>query len=148
MTSMLLLQAAVNCYCFAPDADGHGLVGGYRPVLSRIQQPILSTFSSHDMPLTQFFHLALWRASDLGETKITRAGDPPSRYAALGGFGPQGNAAGEARTIDILPPGKAYVLGDPAGMRVIGLCSDAAIDGHGGVVNPATAWALYCQVAV
>ena len=146
VTSALLLQPAINGFCFSKNADGNGLAGGYRMVLERIQQPILSTFSSHDMPLTKFFHLALWRKSDLGEIKIARAGEPPSRYAALGGFGPQGCSPAEAHVIDIMKSGQAYKLSGPDAPRIFGLRSDSAIDGHGGVVNPATAWALYCQV--
>jgi hypothetical protein len=146
VASALLLQPAINCYCFSPNADGDGLVGGYRPVLTRFHQPILSTFSSDDLPLTKFFHLALWRTTDLGEAKIARAGEPISRYAALGGFGPQGCSPFEAHVIDIIAPGRPYQLISPNAPKVLGLRSDTAIDGHGGVVNSTTAWALYCQV--
>jgi hypothetical protein len=63
--SVLLLQPAMSCLCFATDADGKGHPGGYRVALERVRQPILTTFSRHDMPLTKLFHLAVRRASDL-----------------------------------------------------------------------------------
>jgi pimeloyl-ACP methyl ester carboxylesterase len=146
VNSILLLQPAVNCYCFAADADGKGLRGGYRPVLTRVEQPILATFSSHDLPLTKFFHLALRRKTDLAETGISKAGEAPSPYAALGGFGPQGSPQTEARQVDIKTIGDRYVLSGADAPRIYGIRGDAAIDGHGGVINQATAWALYCQV--
>ena len=144
VTSALLLQPAVSCYCFSSNVAGHGFPGGYRPTLARVAQPILATFSSHDLPLTRIYHLALRRQGDLGDTKITKAG-PPSEYAALGGVGPQGVSTGEAQIIDIKVRGDRYPLqnGSP---EIFGIKGDAAIDGHGGVVNETTAWALYCQV--
>jgi hypothetical protein len=144
VTSALLLQPAVNCYCFAANVAGQGFQGGYRPTMPRIEQPILTTFSSHDMPLTKVFHLALRRKTDLGETKIFGVG-APSEFAALGGFGPQGCPPGEAVEIDIKPVGERYAL-ERGAPEIYGIKGDTAIDGHGGVINQATAWALYCQV--
>jgi hypothetical protein len=44
-----------------------------------------------------------------------------------------------------MPAGEPYPLG--AGTpKIYGVRGDAAIDGHGDVVNEATAWALYSQV--
>jgi hypothetical protein len=94
VTSLLLLQPAVSYLCFAENVDGKGRHGGYRHALERMERPILSTFSSQDQPLTKFFHLAVRRDSDLGEQKI--AGVPPSKYAALGGFGPGGLKDGDS----------------------------------------------------
>jgi hypothetical protein len=65
--------------------------GGYRRALDRVFRPILCTFSQHDAPLHRFFHLILRRDKDLGEMKIAAAGEPPSRFAALGGYGPRGS---------------------------------------------------------
>jgi hypothetical protein len=136
--SLLLLQPAVSHLCFADSLPGTGQPGGYRPVLERVANPILSTFSKHDFPLTKTFHLALRRKGDLGDIKIAGAGDPPSKYAALGGFGPR--RAGE-KLIDIKAIGQAYEL-EP-GVEVYGLRGDDAISGHGDISNPATWWALY-----
>lgn len=147
--SVLLLQPAVNGYCFAANVPGAGKAGGYRPVLDRVVQPILTTFSKHDAPLTRFFHLAVRRSSDLGEVQVAAAA--PSRYAALGGFGPQGCTAQECREVPTKVPGNAeprdrYVLAGANAPRLWALQGEAHIDGHGGIVNDATAWALYCQV--
>ena len=135
--SMLLLQPAVSHLCFAETVPGTDRSGGYRPVLDRVNKPVLSTFSRHDFPLTKTFHLALRRKKDLGEAQI--AGDgPPSRYAALGGFGPRGC---NEELIDIKGLNEAYAL-DPD-VQIYGLRGDKAIDGHGDISNEATWWALY-----
>ena len=82
---------------FRRSGAGHGSGRGLPFGTAAGQKPILSTFSSHDFPLTKTFHLALRRGKDLGEARIAGA-EPPSVYAALGGFGPRG--CGE-RLIDI-----------------------------------------------
>ncbi len=143
VNSVLLLQPAVNAWCFAADVAGEGFPGGYRKALESVELPILSTYSRHDEPLTKLFHLAVRRRSDLGEVKI--AGSAPSRYAALGGFGPQGCSAEECVDIDIMPAGEPYPLGSGV-PKLFGVRGDRAISGHGDVVNEATAWALYTQV--
>lgn len=136
--SMLLLQPAVSHLCFAESIPANGLPGGYRPALARVNKPILTTFSAHDFPLTKTFHLALRREDDLGEAKIAAGGDPPSKYAALGGFGPR--HAGE-QLLDIQDPGQPYQLG--AAGWVLGLRGTRTIKGHGDISNPSTWWALY-----
>lgn len=140
--SVLLLQPALSCLCFASDVDGHGRPGGYRPALERTKQPIITTYSHRDMPLTRFFHLAARRASDFGEAVI--AGAPPSRYAALGGYGPHG-IPDELSTVDAKRPPDQYDLA-AEGIRVVAVQASNAIGGHGDVTNPVTAWALLCQV--
>ena len=139
--SVLLLQPAMSCLCFATDV-GNGRPGGYRSALERSRQPIVSTFSSHDVPLTRLFHWAVRRSSDLGEAVI--AGAPPSRYAALGGYGPQG-AAADVVTVPAQQAPQRYNLAT-GGKRIVAVESDNVISGHGDVTNPATAWALLCQV--
>ncbi|WP_373500305.1 alpha/beta fold hydrolase [Desulfococcus sp.] len=136
--SMLLLQPAVSHLCFAQKVPGTDHPGGYREALARVNKPILTTFSAHDFPLTKTFHLALRRKDDLGEAKIAGVGDPPSKYAALGGFGPRG--AGEA-LIDIRDAGQPYQW--PAGTEIIGLRGTRTIKGHGDISNESTWWALY-----
>lgn len=139
--SMLLLQPAVSHLCFADQVPGTNRPGGYRPVLARVNKPIFTTFSAHDFPLTKTFHLALRRKKDLGEAQIA-AGEPPSRYAALGGFGPR--RCGE-KLIDILSVNNVYQL-DP-NVAIYGLRGDAAIRSHGDISNEATWWALYSLVS-
>jgi len=136
--SVLLLQPAVSHLCFAEQLPITGKSGGYHKTVERVERPILSTFSKHDIPLTQFFHLALIRPSDLGEIQIAAEGEPPSIFAALGGFGPRG--CGE-KLIDIQDVNQPYAL-DPA-IRIYGLRGDRTIAGHGDISNLSTWWALY-----
>jgi hypothetical protein len=145
---MLLLQPAVNHLCFSPSLpDQPGAVGGYRPALAQVRLPILSTFSPHDFPLTKVFHLALCRQKDLGEIGVAGAGEPPNRFAALGGFGPRGEVPFRRTPTLLPPPGVAprpedfYDLG-PGGPEVWALDGAGSITGHGDVTNPTTAWAL------
>ena len=146
--SLLLLQPAINHLCFANNVPGLNVPGGYRSALDRVDQPILTTYSRHDRPLHDLFHLALRRAADFGEQRIaaggTSAGEPPNRYAALGGYGPRLAHEG---LVDPIPfPGEAYSL--PAGHRIVGLdgTKDKRINGHGDVVTNVTAWALNSQM--
>ncbi len=143
--SMLLLQPAVSHLCFADEVRGTDppRPGGYRVALERVENPILSTYSSHDFPLTKVFHVALRRKIDLGEARLAAAaGKPPSRYAALGGFGPR--HAGE-QLIDVQDPGSAYDLDD--GVQVYGVDGRSTISGHGDISNPSTWWALHTLAA-
>ncbi len=144
--SMLLLQAAVNRWCFADDVATTHAAGGYHDVPARVALPVLSTFSSHDAALTRYFHLAL-RGGHLGEPSIAGVGDP-ELYGALGGFGPAG--LGEATTVvPAVPPGTGgYPL--DSGARVIAVDggvstgTNPAISGHGDISNAVTWWALHC----
>jgi hypothetical protein len=136
--SLLLLQPAISYLCFGDNIDGQGRTGGYRAALKYVQKPIYSTFSSHDVPLTKLFHLAVVRDADWGEMRI--AGVPPSKFAALGGFGPGSLKAGEGNTIDVVAPGNKYP--DNGHYQVVALNgSDGQIKGHGDVATQFTAWA-------
>lgn len=138
--SMLLLQPAVNYLCFAADANGKGRQGGYRPALDRVERPIFTTFSSQDAPLTKTFHIALRRDRDLGEAIIAAPDLAPSRFAALGGFGPGGLSASELTVVSILSQPAKYATG--AGQKIFALDgSDNKITGHGDVRNQFTEWA-------
>lgn len=140
--SMLLLQPAVSHLCFASDVGGKKQAGGYRPVLKGVKQPIVTTFSKHDSALTKYFHLAVRRDSDLGEQRI--ASGTPSRYAALGGFGP-GGLHSELKTVPIRDPGEPYPELDNPGIDVLALRGDRTILGHGDISNRSTWWVLFEQ---
>src|SRR5262249_33596848 len=86
--AMLLLQPAVSHLCFAAHVEATGQPGGYRRALARVRAPIVATFSRHDVPLRRVFHLAVRRRRDAGELQIA-GDDPPSIFAALGGYGPR-----------------------------------------------------------
>jgi hypothetical protein len=133
----------VSALCFAPDVDGDGTPGGYRAALApdRCRQPVLTTFSRHDVPLTRLFHWAVRRSSDLGEVAIAGA---PSKFAALGGFGPQRITAGST-VVEARSAPQGYGVDDRA-VRVVAIRADDVISGHGAVESPATAWALLDQV--
>jgi hypothetical protein len=136
--SALLLQPAVSALCFAADAGGTGRAGGFRAALERVQLPILSTFSAHDVPLTRFYRWAMRRGQDVGEPEV--AGTVPSRYAALGGSGPGGLGAA-ADVVDVLDPGTPYQLGSSP-LRVHGIQATRTISSHGDVSNPSTWWMM------
>jgi hypothetical protein len=136
--SVLLLQPAVSHLCFADQVPGTNRSGGYRKALDRVEQPIFSTFSANDVPLTKLFHFALRRADDLGEERIAAGSEPPSLYAALGGFGPR--RAGE-RLVDIMNVNQPYQL--TGGTRIYGIRGTRTIAGHGDISNESTWWALY-----
>jgi hypothetical protein len=138
--SALLLQPAMSYLAFAQDVPGLGAPGGYRPALKRSVQPIRATYSQFDDPLTKVFHLAVRRASDLGEVQI--AGAPPSRYSALGGFGPADGP--DVVRVAAEPPGTRYKA--LAGPRVVGVEASKVISGHSDINNPATWWMLMDQV--
>lgn len=137
--SALLLQPAVSQYAFSQSVPGRNTPGGFVKALTRVNLPILSTFSERDIPLTTLFHLAVRRHDDLGELQFSARG-APSLYGALGGFGPP---ASQARVVDIQPIGQPYELLDNPG-RLIGLRGNAVISGHGDVSCIETWWALYC----
>jgi hypothetical protein len=144
--SVLLLQPAINQYCFADPGQvpKTGGAGGFRRALEQVALPIYTTFSPHDVPLHRTFHLALRRAKDLGEAEIA-AGAPPSIYCALGGYGPQGLAPGSVVETPIRAAGD-YTYA--AGTRVVALDgSGDRIGGHGDVTNAYTFWALAEQDA-
>jgi hypothetical protein len=140
--SALLLQPAVNHRCFAIDADGRGRQGGYRPALDRVRQRILTTYSAHDEALTKWFHRALRRPADVGEVRIAAWPNPPSPFAALGGYGPKG-AEGQTCSVDLLDPPNRY----PRGRGIVAIDATRGVPGHGEISNQYTWWALYDQVA-
>ncbi len=143
--SLLLLQPAVNRWCFAPDVAGTGRAGGYASVPDRVEHPVVTTLSTHDAALHEFFHLAV-RGGSLGEPDIAAVGDT-HLYGALGGYGPEGLADGRLRKADALAAGSAaYDLTAPA--RVVAVDGSLQLDGrpaiagHGDVSNPVTWWVL------
>ena len=151
--SLLLLQPAVNRWCFADDVVGRGVPGGYRTVLDKVEKPILSTFSHYDLPLHEVFHLAV-RGSSLGEPEIAAVGDV-ERYGALGGYGPAGlgDRLGKLTVVrEGIPyafPGGARIVqldGGVSGVKVAGVDArpdSPAIDGHGDINTTVTWWALH-----
>lgn len=138
--STLLLQPAVSHLCFAGRVNGKGRQGGFRRALDRVELPILSTFSRHDKPLTTFYQYAMRRKYDVGEPTFAVGGEPPNRFAALGGFGPRplGRRVG---LLDVLDPGSSYPL-DSGPPDLYGIKADRTISGHSDVSNESTWWML------
>lgn len=135
--SAFLMQPAVSQYAFAGRVPERGVPGGFHRALGRIRRPILSTFSQHDNPLRRMFHVAVRRHDDLGELQIAAEGTP-SRFGALGGFGPQASNA----TFDaIRDPLSEYDLSGTA--RIVGVDGSRTISGHGAISQPSTWWAAY-----
>jgi hypothetical protein len=143
--SALLLQPAVNQYCFAASVPGLGLgvPGGFVPALGRVGLPVYSTFSAQDGPLQTFFHFAARRSEDKGEIRFASAG--PSEFSALGGYGPDGIVPREAaKEVPIHSDGDRYEYGKD--MKVLALDgSGGPIQGHGDVRTKYTCWALLDQ---
>lgn len=156
--SLLLLQPALSHLAFAGTLPNSTVKGGYYDVPSRVEKPVLSTCSRWDAPLHNFFHLAVTRKSDVGDVQVggdpaggpadETVGAPPNRYAALGGYGPRDHPepTESLRTIQLPSAGDPIDMHD--GDRVVGLdgSKDKRIDGHMGVANPFTAWALLQQM--
>lgn len=147
VSSLLLLQPAISHLCFAESVPGTQQPGGYRLALdaARVQRPIYSTYSKKDFPLHSTFHLALRRNDDVGEAKIaadvsTSAGEPPSQFAALGGYGPRG--AGQKLVEPLPAAGTRYEAGVDAPIVAFDGSRDI-INGHGDVKSDAAAWALH-----
>jgi hypothetical protein len=144
--SMLLLQPAVNRWCFADKVVGTDKRGGYHPVLERVELPIMTTYSKDDFPLCEVFHLGV-RGSSLGEPKIAAIGDT-YRYGALGGYGPLGIDTVLDEQDVVLAGAPTYKL--PSDKRVIALDGGINVQGrpaiadHGDINNPAMWWALHC----
>lgn len=141
VSCVLLLEPAINAFCFAASIKEHGgKPGAFRPALERSERPVFATFSSNDAPLTKFFHLALRRDGDLGE--VRPAAGPPSMFAALGGYGPGGMKDGESKTVAMIGAPAKYDVSDPR-IRIYALDgSDHKINSHGDVRNEFTEWAL------
>jgi pimeloyl-ACP methyl ester carboxylesterase len=136
--SALLLQAAVSQYAFAEKVPERGVAGGFTAALDRVKRPILATYSRYDDALTKGFHIAVRRHDDLGELQF--AGDEsPSRFGALGGFGPQNT---KATKVQINRPGEQYDLAHAE--RIVGVNGSRTISGHGDISNESTWWAEYC----
>lgn len=138
--SLLLLQPAVNRWCFAPTVLETGREGGYANVPERVERPIMLTFSEHDFPLHEVFHLFV-RGDNLGEFNAAAIGDTDT-YGALGGYGPLGVAFSQE---DALAAGEAYEL-DGEIVAVNGsvvIDGENAIGGHGDVNKPITWWLLH-----
>lgn len=147
VASLLLLQPAVNFWCFAKDVDGEGFPGGYRDAFRAVRQPILQTWSKHDVPLHRTFHLAVTRKKDLGEVK---AAGPlhPERYGALGGWGPRGCPEAEAKTLPLPKVGETYpdLSAETPQLYALDGGGNDTVMGHGDVTSPHAAWALLQQV--
>ena len=136
--SALLLQPAVSQYAFAAEVPDVGVAGGFARARQRVRQPIVATYSANDVPLTKLFHVSVRRSDDLGELQFAGEGSSPSRYAAMGGYGPQ---ASQARFVSMQDPGDAYTMG--ATGQLLAVNGTRCISGHGDINGPATWWLSY-----
>jgi len=141
--SLLLIQGALSHLAFAADVTGKERPGGYRRALDRVFRPLLCTFSQRDAALHRFFHLFLRRDRDLGEMQIAAAGEPPSRFAALGGYGPRSSGERLINVLDAaaIDAGARYDLSSL--IPIIGIDATATVSEHGDFSNLSTYWMLY-----
>jgi hypothetical protein len=143
VSSALLLQPAISHLAFARQVPKTDRAGGYAGVSQKIEKSLLMTYSAKDVALHELFHLALRRHADLGEFGIAGAGEPPSPYAALGGYGPR--LAGEKLYKNLPEPGVPFDLPrEPFPAAFDG--SDNQVNSHGDVTSPHTAWLMYLQL--
>lgn len=145
VTSALLLQPAISHLAFAAAVPATGAPGGYAASVAKIDKSLVITYSASDAALHDLFHLALRREADLGELRIAGAGagEPPSPYAALGGYGPR--LSGERLAGRLPEPGVPYDLPrTPVPLAFDG--SAGQVRDHGDVTTPYTAWLLYLQL--
>lgn len=140
--SMLLLQPAVNHLAFAPNARD-GQPGAFHEAFDRLQRPLLATYSFHDFPLHAIFHLILRRKADLGE--LQAAAEGISRYAALGGYGPQ-EYLSEKVILHDLPQVGVKLPNAANSVRMIGLNGKIGIGGHSDVNNDYIYWTFLTQL--
>lgn len=140
--SLLLLQPAVNRWCFAKEVVKDGKAAGYATVPDRVVRPIMTTWSTFDKPLHDVFHHAL-RGDNFAEINAAALGNT-DRYGALGGYPPHGI---DFEKEDAKAPGTKYKLDTPK--RVISVDGSKIVDGkpaiddHGDVNSPVTWWALH-----
>jgi len=158
--SILLLQPAISYQSFesrikyrpCPSCNFSYKPGAYHPVFNKVKAPILSTYSKHDEPLHDLFHLAMRSIVHIGESddyrrqKKTSISLCTSEYAALGGCGPKLSLLSDI--INIKDVHDYYSL--EGEIRISGLDGSipknkkkAPIGGHGDISNNYTAWALY-----
>jgi len=159
ITSILLMQPAISHLCFARKISGRHGPGAYWTTLSedRVINPLYLTYSKADRPLHDLYHLALRRSQDLGDVKVfssnkpsasigcagnTSAGDPPSKYCALGGYGPRDVDEGYCLVKEFPSPEGKFT--EPKGVRVVGFDGSLSnkIVAHGDVFKKDTAWLL------
>jgi pimeloyl-ACP methyl ester carboxylesterase len=142
-TSALLLQPAISHLAFAGRVPTTDRPGGYMGTMARIEKSLLMTYSAKDSALHDLFHLALRRNVDLGEYGIAGTGEPPSLYAALGGYGPR--QSGEKLHPSLPEPGQPFDLPrEPKPVAFDG--SNGQVNNHGDVATPYTAWLMYLQL--
>ncbi len=140
--SVLLLQPAVNRWCFADEVPKRGGPGAYHEAPARCRLPLFSTYTADDSALTKLFHLSVRRGKDLGEGPQLAGGElpAPSIYSALGGFGPAGRAA-VTKKVELLGPSDRYDFS--GGERIYAVHADGRITGHGEISNDFTWWTLH-----
>ena len=134
--SLMMVQAAISSYAFAPNVPGQNRPGGYRPALEAVDGPLVATFSSQDYPLTYAYPIGSRLAGQTGE--LSRELAEPSRYSALGAVG----AAGEGRRLQLQPVPTQYQL--QKGLSSID--GSTAIDSHSGFFNEQVAWLLWTAI--
>lgn len=152
VTSVLLLQPAVSHLCFAAEVPGRAGTGGYVAVPQRVKNALAMTCSAWDFPLHTLFHNALRRDDDLGERQVAaqiaaepvEAGDPPSRYAALGGYGPR--KAKETLVNEMPAPGTPLPQLRAPGLISFDGTKGKRVSSHGDVSTQYTAWLLHQQM--
>ncbi|MFG6491590.1 alpha/beta fold hydrolase [Microbacterium sp. P03] len=139
VSSLSLLQAAYSHFGMADDWDGTGKDGAFEKVPSRIDGPIIVTFTRNDKAVGVAYPIASRLARQIG----AGLGDQQDPYGGIGRNGALKTAASlPAGTL--LDVGGAYAF--EAG-RVSSLNGDAFISGHSDITGRQVAYAVLTAVA-
>src|SRR6266545_107780 len=104
--TLVLVQGAISHEAFADRVTGRTQPGGYQAALdpSRVDGPIVATFSSADSPLGIFYPLGSRLARQQGELEAL----PVDRFSALGAVGAFGVSGNRAHRITMTDEGVPY----------------------------------------
>lgn len=138
--SVSLLQGAFSHYALSDDYDGRGSDGSFRPVLARLEGPMIITHTRNDRAVG----LAYAIASRLARQSASAIGDAADPYGGMGSNGAQ-------RTPEVLSGGRLLDVGGAyqfAPGRVSNLLADEFVSGHSDVANEQVANAILAAIVV
>ncbi len=133
--SLALVQGAVSAWAFADQVPGTNRAGGYRNVLSRVDGPIVATYSSQDWPLRFAFPAGSRLAGQTGELEC--AARETDRYSALGATG--AGRTGRRMTLE-------NALAAPLSSGLSSVDGGEVIGGHSDFYNESVARLLWAAI--
>jgi hypothetical protein len=137
ISSMCLLQAAYSHFGMATDWDGAGQNGLFTKVPTKVDGPIMATFTRNDKAVGLAYPIASRLAQQIG----AGLGDANDPYGGIGRNGALKTPGAVSATL--LDVGGAYTF---SGHDVWSLNGDAFITGHSDVTGPQVAYAVLSVV--